>query len=198
MIVYFKMSIEEKLINIYKAVTTSSVSTSTVTTASEFLLFSTDRPSKSTDKEITPQIVFRSPSTEINDKFDIWLLIILLVIALCLLFFVFLILYCYFFCFKRKLSSNAIQMSDISEKKHEVDPVVVDPVVIVEEIFETETVAIKTVNNSNRKSLAETFYTIPSTNREMSDILTDDLSDSDFFDIPETNLKRNKTFTIID
>jgi len=175
------MSIEEKISSIYKPETTSFVSTVQFENATTFLIYTTESLF-STVQSITRPIVYRSPSTESKGK-DYLLLIALIVIALCLLFFVILIIYCYFCCFKRS-SKNSVRMSDISRNNQEAieTPVKIDQV-------EVEPFEIEQVKNSNRKSVAETLYfTIPSTTisfPEMSDILTDDFSCSDYEDTPE-------------
>jgi hypothetical protein len=152
-----KLSIEEKLSNIYKVDTTSSLLTVQFTKDTTFLIYSTDSASSTPIlsstlayalQSITPPIVYRSPSTESNGK-DYLLLITLIVIALCLLFFVFLIIYCYFCCYKRS-SQNSVKMSDISKNNQEdienaveIKPVEIEPV-------EIKPFEIDQIKNSNR------------------------------------------------
>jgi hypothetical protein len=190
------MSIEDELLQIYKSVTTSSVSTVLFADASTFLIYTTESPS-STVESITAPIVYRSPTTESNGngKSEYLLFFILLVIALCLVFFVIFIVYCYF-CYYKRFSPSSVRMSDISRNNQEVVPVQLN------QTRSFSLVEIEPDRNFNRKSVAETLYfTIPSTVNtipEISEILTNDFSCSDSEENPELTLKKNQTFIILD
>lgn len=176
------MSIEKALSKIYKPVNsihsvpyTEDVSTILIDTVNK----TTSTPTEFLKKPITIPIIYLSPTTASNDKFDTWLVITLTLIAICLLLIVTGILYCYFSCFKRLSNNkNSVQSPDISKNDEPVD------------------VDVKILN---RKSLAETIYlTVPSTVKSIPEI-SDDLSFSDVEDLSESiHLRRDNTFTILD
>jgi hypothetical protein len=192
------MTLEESILNIYKASdistlsnvverSTELLSTSTVTYAEVTLkmqLVTTEVStiSTTTHSATKPPVIYLSPTTAVNNNSDTWLIALLAIIALCLILLVIGMISCFIFCYKRCFKKKMAAQSNVSLPKIEIEKPVDADVQII-----------------NRQSVAETVYISVRSTLDSDPEISDDLSISDDEDNSESiHIRRNNTFTILD